>query len=106
MVGDAQIARLALLDDVVERFEGFLDRRLVVGMMKLKEIDVICLEQLEAALKRVRDVSAAVAAMLFACALGVHLRRDLNFVAAAIENLAEESLAVAVALSGVDEVDA
>ncbi len=51
----ADIAGLAGLDDVVERFERLLDRRVVVPAMDLVEVDVIGAEALQARIDLAHD---------------------------------------------------
>ncbi len=49
----ADVARLARSDDVVERFDRFLDRRAGIKAMNLVEVDVVGAEPLERSVDRV-----------------------------------------------------
>ena len=124
MVGQADVADLALPDEVVVRREGLLQRRVRVGVVGVVEVDVVGLQAAQARLDLTDDVAARQAAVVD---VGpddpVGLGGDHHLVAAAAEGAAEDLLGgfavgggrgagpvedrhVAVHVGGVDEVDA
>ena len=111
----ADVAHLALADEVVERGEGLLDRRQRVGRVQLVEVDPVGLQPAERSLDRQPDVASASPCAPQAGSGDVRLAWP-NFVASTTssrrprERLAQERLAeavlAAVDVGRVDEVDA
>ena len=94
-------------DDLVERAERLLERRDAVGAVVVVEIHVVGAEPLERRVDRLPRVLGG-AAKLSTVRLPAELRREHDLVSPALEDLAEEALAVAVAVDvgGVEERDA
>src|SRR5262249_4876461 len=109
-IGAAEEAALALPHQIVERAQGFLDRGLRVWAMQLVKVDPIGVEPLQARLDRVHDIAPRRPLEL---APVVHrhaeLAREHDRFALLAENASEPLLRaafVAIAVGGVDEVDA
>jgi hypothetical protein len=107
----ADVARLAGLDDVVERLERLLDRRAVVPAVDLVEVDVVHAQAAKAVVDLGHDRSAGQAAAVGALMhLAVDLGGDHHLVAPGEvgQRVAEDLLAGAgrVDVGGVEEVDA
>ena len=73
--GRADVADLARLDDVVQCFERFLNRRVIVPAMDLVEVDVIGAESLQAGVDLSHDRLARQAGAIRA---GAHPAIDLG----------------------------
>ena len=106
----AEETHLALPHQIVERAQGFLDRGLWVRAMQLVKIDAIGAQPLQARLDRVHDVVPR-RALELARLIHRHaeLAREHDRFALLAENSSEPLLRaafVAVAVGGVDEVDA
>ena len=107
----ADIAGLAGLHDIVQRFERLLDRRLVVETVDLIEVDIVHAEPAQAVVDLGEDRLARQAGAIGA---GTHpavdLGRDHHLVAAGeiLDRPAEDLLAGAerIAIRGVEEIDA
>ena len=99
----ADVAHLALVDQLGQRSERLRDRRHVVGPVQLVEVDVVGLQPAQARLHRAADVAtrAAYAVVLAVRALHVHpeLGGHDELVAATLERLPEHLLAAARAAS-------
>ena len=109
--GGPQVARLARLDDVMQRLERLLDRRRRVPTMDLIEIDVVRTEPPQTRIDCVEYRLARQAAPVGALAhREENLGRDHHLVAARIvfERLTDDFLggAVRVGVRGIEEVDA
>ena len=107
----ADVARLARLDDVVERFEGFLDRRVVVEAMDLIEVDVVGAEPRQRARRSRRSRCLRDRPAVFGPSLiGIEgLGRDHQLIARLIlQRTAEHLLADAarIHVGGVEKIDA
>jgi hypothetical protein len=107
----SKIARLAGLDDIVQRLERLLDRRVIIEAMDLIEIDVIGAEPPQARVDLGHDRPARQAGPVRARAHPpVHLGRDHDLVAAReiLQRPAEDLLAGAVRIDirRVEEIDA
>ena len=107
----ADVADLAGLHHIVERFEGFFDRGFVVPAMDLVEVDVVGLQAAEALVEFVEDGFAREAAAVgFVAHHAVDLGGDDDGFAAGVglEEAAENDFAVAagVDIGGIEEVDA
>ena len=107
----ADVAGLAGLDDVVQRFERLLDRRVVVQAVDLVEIDVVHAEPAQAVVDLGHDRLARQAGAVRAGAHpAIDLGGDDDLVAAGevLDRAAEDLLAVAerIAVRGVEEIDA
>ena len=75
--GRADVKRLARAHDLVQRFEGFLHRRMRIEAVDLIKIDVIGAETAQAVVDGVADVLARKAALIRIIAHGVEdFRRD------------------------------
>ena len=104
----ADVADLALLDEVGQRAERLLDVDVRVGAVDLVEVDPVGAQPPQRVLDRLDDPAPRAAA-----AVGVlahrheELRRQHDVVAAALERLADDLLGLAggVDVGGVDEVD-
>ena len=108
----ADVARLAALHDVVQRFDRLLDRRVVVPAMDLIQIDVVGAEAAQRVVDRFHDVFARQAAVvrLVVPDREEDLRGDDDLVALReiAKRAADDLLAHAVRIHvrGVEEVDA
>ena len=107
----ADIAGLAGLDDIVQRFERLLDRRLVVPAMDLVEVDIIHAEAAEALIDLDHDRFARQAGAIGSGShAAVDFGRDDDLVAPGevIDRTAEDLLAPAerIAVRRVEEIDA
>src|SRR5262249_59574890 len=109
-VAAADVAHLALVDEIVERAQRLLDRSERVDEVILVEIDPVGLEPFQARLDRAHDVAARTALEL---ALRVHgaskLRRQDDILATPSEHLAQDRLgaaAPAIDVAAVEERDA
>ena len=110
-LGQPDVAHLALRDQLRDRADGVLDRRVRVDAVLVVQIDVVGAEAAQRTLDRGADVGRAAVQVAWAAA-GVRdhaeLRGQHHLVAAALERLADEFLVGvrAVDLGGVDERDA
>src|ERR1051325_8065028 len=107
----AEVAGLAGFDDVVQRLERLLDRRVMVEAVDLKEVDVLHAEAAEGGVDGVHDVLAGEAAAVRTLAdLEEALRGDHRFLARGqlAQRAADDFFAHAarVHVRGVEEVDA
>ena len=109
-IGVADMADLALPDQIVERAQRLLDRYRRIGMVQLIEIDPIGLQAAQARLDRHHDVAAG---CTLARALVIHRRPELggedDVLPPGPENLAKQrfrSAAPAVAVGRVEQRDA
>ena len=106
--GGADVADLALVDEVGERAEGLVDVDVGIGSVHLVEVDPVGAEAAERVLDRLDDPTARAAAVVGVLA---HRHEELggehDVVAAALERLADDlfGLAGRVDVGGVDEVD-
>ena len=100
-------AGLARLHDVVERLHRLLERRLAIGPVHDVDVDVVGTELLEALVDRRLDpLAAAVAQVRLVAVAHAELGDDDRLVAPRAQRLAECLLRRAVALGGVEAVDA
>ena len=110
-LGEADEPDLPLLDQLRERADGLLDRRLGVDAVLLVEVDGLDAEAAQARLTRLAHVlGAAVDARRAAVGVGhePELGREHDLVAAVADGAAHELLVVpgAVDVGGVEQVDA
>ena len=114
VVGDADVADLARVDQLGERGDGLLERHRLVVEVRVVEVDVVGAEALERGVGGRRMLSAA-RPLKSGCWLTLVARTTSIAVAARVEPLAEDPLGVAagvarhprrVAVGGVDEVAA
>ena len=104
----AEVADLALLDEVGERSERLVEIGVRVVAVDLVEVDPVRLEPPQRVLDLMDDPAARVAAAVRIVAhRHVHLAREHDVVAAPGERLADDllRLALRVDVGGVDEVD-
>lgn len=107
--GCAVVEDLALPDQVVKSGDGFQDVGVVVGPVRLVEVDAVRLQPAEAAFHRLGDPAAGVAGV---GGVGAHLPMELggeeNIVAASAQGPAHHLLGLALGMdiSGVDGRDA
>ena len=106
----ADVAHLALPHEIVERAQRLLDRRLLIWPVQLVEVDPVGAQPLQARLDRMHDVTPRRTAQL---ARIVHRQAELgcehDLLALVTENASERlfrTAFVAVAVRGVDQVDA
>src|SRR6516164_5127849 len=109
--GGADIARFTGLNDIVQRFEHLLDRRVVVETMDLIEVDIIHTEPTQAVVDLGEDrFSRKPGAIGAGTHPAVHLGGDDNLVAAPeiLNRPAEDFFTVAerIAIGGIEEIDA
>ena len=108
--GGADVADLALVDQVGERAEGLVEVGVRLGAVHLVEVDPVGAEPAQAVLDLADDPTAAVAPLVGVVAeAAVELGGQHDVVApAAGEGLADDGLRLArgVDVGGVDEVDA
>ena len=108
--GNAAVANLALLDQIVERAQGFFERHGGIKAMQLVDVDPVGLEPLEARFNRLRDVTARRALHQTGIVHRVaEFRREHDVLAPRAEKLAEadfRAALVAVDIGGVEEGDA
>src|SRR4029077_11264587 len=107
--GDAQVAHLALADEVAERAERLVERRLPVVAVDLVEFDPVGAQPAQALLHLQEDVPARRAAIEHPTGSGHEdLGGDDGFLAPALERLADDLLRLShrVAVRGIDEGDA
>ena len=107
----AEVARLARTHDVVERFEGLLNRGVRVEPMDLVEVDVVGAEPTERGVDGVEEMLAGQPAVVRTVTHGEEglgrdddLRPGAEVAHGATENLLADSVGVHV--GGVEEVDA
>ena len=106
-----RIAGLASLDDVVQRFERLLDRRVVVPAMDLVEVDVIGAETPQARIDLGHDRLARQAGAIRSwphAAIDLGSDHDLVSSSEILDRTPENLLAVAerIAVRRVEEIDA
>ena len=102
----ADVARLPLAHELVERAERLLERRDVVRSVVLVEIDDVGAQPLERRVDRLADVRARTTRLGSVAHVAAELRGEHDAVAPALECLAEERLAaalVSVDVGGVEE---
>ena len=108
-IAEADRKHLARIDQVIERSEGFFQRRERVESVDLIKVDAISGQPLERRLAGANEMKAAQASIVGA---GAHpaqrLRGENDAVALASERLTEEDLGITLAIhvGGVEEVDA
>ena len=110
-LGQADVADLALGDELGQGADGVLDRRVRVDAVLVVEVDVVGAEPLQRTLDRGADVrGTAVEVPRAAAGVGdeAELRRQHDLVAAVLDGAADEFLVGVrpVDLGGVDERDA
>lgn len=112
-VGDADVANLAFVDELVERRGGFGERNVRVGPVHLIEIDVVDSERAQAVVDALaKPLAARIAGETVVGHPQSALRRDHDRFAVRVElcaqSLREEALrgAESVALRSVEQVDA
>jgi hypothetical protein len=89
-VGDADIAKLAGADQVVEGRQHLLDRRAGIEGMQLQQIDIIGAEPAQRRVGRPDQARPRCAGVIRALTQGQRgLGRDQNLVAAALDGLAQ-----------------
>jgi hypothetical protein len=106
--GGADVADLALVDEVRQRAQRLLDVGVRLGTMDLVEVDPVGLEPPQGVLDLADDPAPRVAELVGVVAhRAVHLGREHDVVAAPGERLADDLLRLAarVDVGGVDEVD-
>src|SRR6266542_2113370 len=105
VVGGADVAHLALHDQLVEGGDRLPQWRLGIGAMLRVEVDVVGLEPAQAGLDRAPDVATGAAGLLLAPGdVRAELGGEHDLVTAALQDLAEEALGVAAAV-GVGRVE-
>ena len=105
----ADVADLALVDEVGERAEGLLDVGVGARAVDLVEVDPVGVQAAQRVLDRPDDPAPGAALPVGVLAHGaVELGGQDDVVAAALEGLADDllGLALGVDVGGVDEVDA
>src|SRR5258706_12250176 len=109
VIARAEVSALARADDVADRRDGFLDRRLEIVGVEIPDIDIACIQALQACVDFAHQPAAAEAAVvgLFAHPV-VDLGREYPAVALRGDHFARDLLghAFGVAVGRVDEVDA
>ena len=108
-VRHADVARLALPDDVVERAHGFLERRVQIGPVHQVNIDMIGVEIAQTLLDRGHDARAAAVAAIGRLGItDADLGDDADIAPARTESATQRLLgnAHAVGFSGIETVNA
>ena len=109
IVRGAVRADASLLDELVERADRLLERRVGVLFVMLVEVDHVGLQALERRVERAQDVVARAATGRAVAHLLAELRRQHDLVAPAVEHAADDRLAAAglpVDVGRVEERDA
>src|SRR4051812_38926179 len=97
-LAEAEVADLALGDELAHRADGLLDRRLGIDAVQVVEVDVVAAEALQRALDRAAHVlrraveRAAVGILRGRRGADPHLRGELDLVAAPDDGAADELL--------------
>src|SRR5258706_1501337 len=109
VIARAEVSALARADDVADRRDGFLDRRLEIVGMEIPDIDIAGVQALQARVDFMRQPAPAEAAVvgLFAHPV-VDLGREYPAIALRGDHFARDLLGYAfgVAVCGIDEIDA
>ena len=109
MVGNADVARLALPDDVLHGAHRLLDRRQRVGLVELVEVDPVRLQPLEARLDGLHRIAARTERRRARAGRPAEFGGEHDVLAPFAEAFADETLrsaAVSVALGCIEERDA
>ena len=108
-VGDAEVAQLALLDEVADGAHAFAQRRIEGGAVEIEDVDVVQPQPAQAVVNALDDPLARLALLIGAGAARVGELGSEDPVRALRLDAAPDDLlggALGVAICGVDEVDA
>ena len=109
IVGEAEIANLALSHEVAERAQGFGERRLMILAVEVVDVDVVGAEPAQAVVDGLHHALARQPVVMGCVAGGcAHLGRQHPALALGRDGLAGDLLRapLGIAIGGVDEVDA
>ena len=108
-IRETEVAYLALPHEIAHRPHGFLERRRMVLLVQVVDVEIVSAQPLQAPLRRLQDPFARQAALVGTAAHGVaDLGREHPAVALACNDASGHFLGAAliVLVGGVDEVDA